>query len=41
METYISQDEVRREAEEVFEAFLDAQWNGPKHVIAGDRTAAS
>jgi ketosteroid isomerase-like protein len=34
---YSGQDEVRRGVEEVFATFPDAQWNEPKHFIAGDR----
>ncbi len=34
---YTGQAEVRRGIEEVFATFRDAQWNGPKHFIAGDR----
>lgn len=34
---YTGQGEVRRGIEEVFAAFPDAQWNGPRHFIAGDR----
>ncbi|GEO19013.1 nuclear transport factor 2 family protein [Microvirga aerophila] len=34
---YTGQDEVRRGIEEVFAAFPDARWNGPRHFIAGDR----
>lgn len=28
---------MRRGVEEVFTTFRDAQWNEPKHFIAGDR----
>ncbi|WP_114948301.1 nuclear transport factor 2 family protein [Microvirga calopogonii] len=34
---YTGQREVRRGIEEVFATFPDAQWNGPRHFIAGDR----
>ena len=34
---YRGQDEVRRGVDEVFATFPDAQWNGPRHFIAGDR----
>jgi ketosteroid isomerase-like protein len=34
---YVGQEEVRRGVEEVFATFPDAQWNEPKHFIAGDR----
>ena len=34
---YSGQDEVRRGVEEVFATFPDAQWNEPKHFVAGDR----
>ena len=34
---YTGQDEVRRGVDEVFATFPDAQWNRPRHFIAGDR----
>jgi ketosteroid isomerase-like protein len=34
---YTSQNEVRHGIEEVFATFPDAQWNGPRHFVAGDR----
>ena len=34
---YKGQDEVRRGVDEVFATFRDAQWNGPRHFVAGDR----
>ena len=34
---YTGQDEVRRGVDEVFAAVPDAQWNGPRHFVAGDR----
>ena len=34
---YTGQDEVRRGVDEVFATFPDAQWNGPRHFVAGDR----
>ena len=34
---YRGQDEVRRGVDEVFATFPDAQWNGPRHFVAGDR----
>ena len=34
---YMGQDEVRRGVGEVFLTFPDAQWNGPRHFVAGDR----
>ena len=34
---YKGQDEVRRGVDEVFATFPDAQWNGPRHFVAGDR----
>ncbi|WP_230532939.1 nuclear transport factor 2 family protein [Microvirga roseola] len=34
---YTGQDDVRRGIEEVFATFPDAQWNGPRHFISGDR----
>jgi steroid delta-isomerase-like uncharacterized protein len=34
---YTGQDEVRRGVDEVFAAFPDAKWNGPRHFVAGDR----
>lgn len=34
---YSGQEAVRRGLEEVFATFPDAQWNRPKHFIAGDR----
>jgi len=34
---YKGQVEVRRGVDEVFATFPDAQWNGPRHFIAGDR----
>jgi ketosteroid isomerase-like protein len=34
---HTGQDEVRRGIEEVFATFPDARWNGPRHLIAGDR----
>jgi ketosteroid isomerase-like protein len=34
---YTGQDEARRGVDEVFATFPDAQWNGPKHFVAGDR----
>ena len=34
---YTGQDEVRRGVDEVFATFPDAQWNRPRHFVAGDR----
>lgn len=34
---YTGQDEVRGGIDEVFATFPDAQWNGPRHFVAGDR----
>jgi ketosteroid isomerase-like protein len=34
---YTGQDEVRHGVGEVFATFPDAQWNGPRHFVAGDR----
>ncbi len=34
---YTGQNEVRRGIEEFFAAFPDAQWNGPRHFISGNR----
>jgi ketosteroid isomerase-like protein len=34
---YMGQDEVRRGVDEVFATFPDAQWNGTRHFVAGDR----
>ena len=34
---YTGQDEARRGVDEVFATFPDAQWNGPRHFVAGDR----
>jgi ketosteroid isomerase-like protein len=34
---YTGQHEVRRGVDEVFATFPDAQWNEPKHFVAGDR----
>ena len=34
---YVGQEDARRGIEEVFATFPDAQWNGPKHFVAGDR----
>jgi ketosteroid isomerase-like protein len=34
---YTGRGEVRGGIEEVFATFPDAQWNGPRHFIAGDR----
>lgn len=34
---YVGQDQVRLGVEEVFARFPDAQWNGPKHFVVGDR----
>jgi ketosteroid isomerase-like protein len=34
---YEGQDEVRRGVDEVFATFRDAQWNGLRHFVAGDR----
>ncbi len=34
---YTGQDEVRRGVDEVFATFPDAQWNQPRHFVAGDR----
>ncbi len=34
---YTGQDEVRRGVAEVFATFPDAQWNQPRHFVAGDR----
>ena len=34
---YRGRDEVRGGVDEVFATFPDAQWNQPRHFIAGDR----
>ena len=34
---YVGQKQTREGVEAVFEQFPDAQWNGPRHFIAGDR----
>ena len=34
---YVGQAETRQGVQAVFEQFPDAQWNGPKHFVAGDR----
>jgi steroid delta-isomerase-like uncharacterized protein len=34
---HVGQPETRQGVQAVFEQFPDAQWNGPRHFIAGDR----
>ena len=34
---HVGQQQTREGVEAVFEQFRDAQWNGPKHFIAGNR----
>jgi ketosteroid isomerase-like protein len=37
---HVGRDAVRRAYAAVFEAYADAQWNHPRHFVAGDRAVS-